>query len=112
MSIVINSSIIPNTSSLLFTVVSGASLYSAFEWHLSGLTGDSIVGTESSYILVSPASGDKIYVNVSTCSAYWFDGQFYGGTFTGNFSGGSFHYGYLNGTQYMKLATKPKPFII
>ena len=107
-------SLIPGSSSLLFSVVSGVSsiLNAGFEWYLNNV----LVGTESSYFLVSPNEGDQVYAKVkdyvTDCPVYWYDGQFYGGTFTGNFSGGTFHYGILNGVQYVQQLPKPKPFII
>jgi hypothetical protein len=113
MSIEIAYTLIPDNSSLLFTVVSGVSsiFYAGFEWYLNG----TLVGTESSYTLISPNEGDQVYVKVKDyvtgCPIYWHDGQFYGGKFTGNFSGGTFHYGLLNGIQYVQQLPKPKPFI-
>ncbi len=29
-----------------------------------------------------------------------------------NFLGGTFHYGFLNGVEYVQTAPKPKPFIV
>ena len=113
MSVIISYSPIQYSTSLLFSVVTGitTSYYAGFEWYLN----DVLVGTESTYTLVSPSTGDRVYAKVKDyitgCPVYWYDGQFYGGNFTGNFTGGTFHYGYLNGAQYPKLP-KPKPFII
>ena len=113
MAIGISYSVIPNTTSLLFEVLTGvsSSFYASFEWFLN----DTLVGNESTYTLVSPVNGDQVYVKrkdyVTGCPPYWYNGQFYGGTFTGNFSGGTFHYGTLNGVQYVQQLPKPKPFI-
>lgn len=113
MSLIINYTSIPNTNSLLFSVVSGvsSSLYASFEWYKNNI----LVSTQDTYILDSPLPSDYVYVKIKDyatgCPVYWYDGNFYGGTFTGNFSGGTFHYGYLNGAQYTEISTKPKPFI-
>jgi len=113
MTIVIGYTSIPGSSSLLFSVTSGvsSSFYAGFEWYLN----DVLVSTDSTYILVSPVIGDRVYVNVkdyvTACPVYWYDGQFYGGTFIGNFSGGTFHYGLLNGAEYVNQLPKPKPFV-
>jgi hypothetical protein len=64
-------------------------LYASFEWYLN----DILVGKESTFKLVNPLPNYFVYVKVkdySSDTAYWHDGQFYGGTFTGNFSGGTF----------------------
>jgi len=114
MAIVIDSATIPGTTSLLFFVLSGisSSFYAGFEWYLN----DVLVSTESTYTLVSPNGGDRVYARikdyVTNCpTIYWHGGQFYGGTFIGNFSGGNFHYGSLNGAQYPNQLIKPIPFI-
>ncbi len=113
MAIVIESYQIPGSTSLLFSVVSDITVYSniGYEWYLN----DVLVGTDDTYTLVNPYIGDNVYVkikNYSTgCPTYWYDGNFYGGTFIGNFSGGTFHYGLLNSVRYNKQAVNSKYFI-
>ena len=110
MSIVINALVVYDT--IFFTIVSGASssLYASFEWYLN----DVLVSRESTFKLINPLPNYFVYVIVkdySNDAAYWHDGQFYGGTFTGNFSGGTFHYGNLNGVPFFEQTPRPKPFI-
>jgi len=113
MSVIITSTEIPDSTSLLFSVVSGggSNFQSEFVWYLNGTP----VSTKSTYTLVNPISGDSVYVKLKNysepgCLTYWYDGHFYGGTFTGNFSGGAFHYGILNGEEYLNQSIKPKVF--
>ena len=106
-------SIFTDSGSVLFSVVSGDScLTTSYEWYLN----NNLVGTESTYNLIYPISGDVVYVKVKNfaaehCPIYWHDGQFYGGRFIGNFAGGTFYYGYLNSCQYVFSSPKQKPFI-
>ena len=110
--IVIKNTPIYYGQSILFTIdsVAYSCNYSSFEWYLN----DVMIGTESSYILLLPKTGDKVYVKVkdySKTTPYWHDGHFYGGTFNGNFNDGTFHYGKLNDCLRTKPDDKPKPFI-
>lgn len=114
MSILINSLIV--SDKIYFTIVSGAtsSLYASFEWYLNNF----LISRESTFsmnanVYFSSSSNPFVYVIVkdySNDTAYWHDGQFYGGTFTGNFSDGTFHYGNLNGVPFFEQQPRPKPF--
>lgn len=85
-------------------------LYASFIWYLNGVP----VSIDSVCVLTFETLGAfSIYVEVTEYpEPSWLDGQFYGGRFNGNFSGGTFHYGYLNGSQYENQSIKPKPFIV
>lgn len=112
MAIVINST--ETEMGILFTIISGVepSIITAYEWYLN----NNLVGTEQTYTLENPITGDEVHVKVKNyaaehCPIYWHDGQFYGGEFYGEFGGGTFYYGYLNGSQYVFQSPKQKPFI-
>lgn len=114
MAIVITSTEIPDSSSILFSVVSGVTNEKGvgYEWYLNGAP----ICNTSTFRLDSPISGYEVYVKIkdytySGCATYWYDGNFYGGTFVGNFAGGTFHYGLLNGIRYNKQEVKTKHFI-
>lgn len=85
-------------------------LYASFKWYLNS----ELVSIDSVCVLTFETLGAfSIYVEVTEYTEpSWLDGQFYGGRFNGNFSGGTFHYGYLNGSQYENQSIKPKPFIV
>jgi hypothetical protein len=108
MAIVIDAYQIPSTSNYLFYIISGTSgALFGYEWYLN----DILVGTQSTYTLVSGSPGDRVYVKIVAYPSYWYDGDFYGGEFTGVFSGGTFHYGILNGIEYNKQEINSKKFI-
>lgn len=94
-----------------FTIVSGisSSLYASFEWYLN----DVLVSTNNNFSLIIQPEIDNysVYVKVNEyCQVFWYDGEFFGGSFNGNFSGGTFYYGYLNDCEFTQPVSKPKKF--
>jgi len=102
-------------NAILFTIDSIETVIlsaTGFQWYLNSIPIDAPIGTDIEYRLESPDSGDAVYVKVyESVDVFWYDGQFYGGSFKGNFSGGTFHYGILNGHEYAQVEPKPKIFI-
>ena len=96
------------SGSTLFYISSGITSGVSYRWYLN----NNLVSLNSTYLLPTGITSGEVFVDVDHPSdSIWYNGQFYGGTFSGNFIGGQFYYGYLNGVYYPYQNIKPKVFM-